>query len=45
MVEKHFGIQRQLGRRNDNPDIKKLDYNNNTIHKDVLHFQKYTRKI
>ena len=31
MVEKHFGIQRQLGRRNDNPGMAKFGYNNNKI--------------
>ena len=30
-VEEYFGIERQLGRRNDNPDIAKFGYNDNTI--------------
>ena len=30
-IEEYFGIQRQLGRRNDNPDMVKFGYNDNTI--------------
>ena len=30
-IEEYFGIQRKLGRQNDNPDIKTFGYNNNTI--------------
>ena len=30
-MEEFFGIQRQLGRRNDNPDLAKFGYNNNTV--------------
>ena len=30
-VGEFFGIQRQLGRTNDNPDIAKFGYNDNTI--------------
>jgi hypothetical protein len=30
-VEEYFGNQRNLGRRNDNPDIRTFGYNNNTI--------------
>ena len=30
-LEEYFGKQRQLGRRNDNPDIHKFGYNSNTI--------------
>ena len=31
MVEECFGIQRQLRRRNENPDMKKFGYNDNAI--------------
>ena len=36
-VEECFDIQRQLGKRNDNPDMAKFGYNDNTvrIQKDV----------
>ena len=27
-IEEYFGIQRKLGRQNDNPDIKTFGYNN-----------------
>ena len=30
-VQEYFGIRRQLGRRNNNPDIVKSGYNDNTI--------------
>ena len=30
-VEEYFGIQRQLGRRNDNPNMAKFGYNDNTV--------------
>ena len=30
-VEEHFGEQRKLGRRSDNPDMKTFGYNENTI--------------
>ena len=38
-VEEYFGIQKQLGRTNDNPDMKKFSYNDNTvrIQRDVFH--------
>lgn len=32
LVEEYFGSQRKLGRRNDNPDIRTFDYNDNAIH-------------
>ena len=31
VVEEYFSRQRYLGRRNDNPDIRMLGYNDNTI--------------
>ncbi len=30
-LEEYFGRQRQLGRRNDNPDVFQFGYNDNTI--------------
>ena len=38
-VKEHFGIKKQLGRTNDNPDLKKSGYNDNTtrIQRDVFH--------
>ena len=30
-VEEHFGNQRKMGRRSDNPDLKTFGYNENTI--------------
>ena len=30
-LEEYFGVQRQLGRRNDNPDLKTFGYNDNRI--------------
>ena len=38
-VKEYFGIQREQGRRNYNPDMKKFDYNNSAIRnqRDVFH--------
>ena len=30
-LEEYFGVQRQLGRRNDNPDLCVFGYNDNSI--------------
>ena len=31
VIEEHFGRQRSLGRRNDNPTVRQFGYNDNTL--------------
>ena len=42
-MEEYFGIQRELGRRNDNSDMEKFCYNDNTRNARKNMLEKYNK--